>query len=302
MNVIWLIIKGMIMGIGNIIPGVSGGTMAVSLGIYDDLIYSITHLVKKTKKSLKFLFPIGIGLALGVIFFSYMIEYLLGNHAFITSFAFIGLILGGLPTLHQEFQTAFEKQKESFSFKHGAALIFFFLIVLGFSFLQEPAQSGGSLEITIGSMVILFVVGIITAATMIIPGVSGSLVLMILGYYARILQLVNSFIASTLALDWENMLNQFMLLVPFGLGVLFGIFLVSKLVEYLFVKFPSVTYSGILGLVYASPFAILSNINAFEDLMQSNTLPTLLIGLFLLAISFILIYQLSKVEEEVSDY
>src|SRR5690625_3367528 len=136
MNIVWLLLKGALMGISNVIPGVSGGTMAVSLGIYDDFIFSITHLLKKTKKSLKFLLPIGIGLLIGIVFFSYGIEYLLNEHAFITSFVFIDLILGGLPILNREFQETLVEKNESFSFKHGAILSLFFLVVLGSSMMQ----------------------------------------------------------------------------------------------------------------------------------------------------------------------
>ena len=93
------IIKGILMGIANIIPGVSGGTMAVSLGIFDRLISSITHLFKDFKKSISTLVPILLGLAIGIIGFSYAVEYLLKAHTLATCLAFVGLILGGLPVL-----------------------------------------------------------------------------------------------------------------------------------------------------------------------------------------------------------
>ena len=92
-------IKGMLIGIANIIPGVSGGTMAVSLGIYDKLIGSISGLLKDPKRSIRTLLPIILGCGLGIIGFTYAIEYLLSRHTFVTCMAFVGLILGGIPVL-----------------------------------------------------------------------------------------------------------------------------------------------------------------------------------------------------------
>jgi len=93
------IIKGIMIGIANIIPGVSGGTMAVSLGIYDRLIGSISGLFREFKKSILFLIPIIIGAGIGIVGFTYAIEYLLDKHTFVTCMAFVGLILGGLPAI-----------------------------------------------------------------------------------------------------------------------------------------------------------------------------------------------------------
>ncbi len=99
-------IKGMLIGIANIIPGVSGGTMAVSLGIYDKLIGSVSGLLKAPKKSAKTLLPIILGCGLGIIGFTYAIEYLLSRHTFITCMAFVGLILGGIPVLFSSLKKA----------------------------------------------------------------------------------------------------------------------------------------------------------------------------------------------------
>lgn len=299
MEILWLVLKGMLMGISNIIPGVSGGTMAVSLGIYDDLIFSITRLFKEKKKSIKFLLPLGTGLALGVIFFSYAIEFLLAEYAFITSLAFIGLILGGLPILNQKFQDALKEKSEKISLKHCFVFILFLGLVIGFSLIQESSMNGVLLQFSFETVSILFVLGIIASSTMIIPGVSGSLVLMIFGYYYPLIQLLTSFFHNVLVLNWSGLGEDLLLIFPVGLGIIFGVFLISKLIEFLFIKFPSITYSGILGLVIASPFAILYNVNAFEDLAQSNTILTLIIGSILLCTSSYITFYLGKLDEQV---
>src|SRR5699024_1469451 len=146
MNALWLTIKGMLMGVSNIIPGVSGGTMAVSLGIYDDLIFSITQFFSKKKKSIRFLVPLALGLVLGVVFFSYAIEFLLAEYAFITSLAFVGLILGGLPILNQKFQDALKEKSEKISLKHCFVFILFLGLVIGFSLIQESSMNGVLLQ------------------------------------------------------------------------------------------------------------------------------------------------------------
>lgn len=297
MNALWLTIKGMLMGISNIIPGVSGGTMAVSLGIYDDLIFSITQFFNKKKKSIRFLVPLALGLILGVVFFSYAIEFLLAEYAFITSLAFVGLITGGVPILLKEFREALTERNEEVSWPHGLVFLFFLLVVVSMSLMQEPVGDAAALEISFSNILILFGLGIIASATMIVPGISGSLVLMIFGYYYQLLQLLTSFFNNVLTLNWAGILEDMILIAPVGIGIVLGVFLVSKGIEYLFINFPSLTYSGILGLVIASPVAILYNTNAFADLAQSNIFTSLLIGGILLVISFYLIAKLGQVEE-----
>src|SRR5699024_12854351 len=95
MKLLWLVLNGMLIGISNIIPGVSGGTMTVSLGIYDDFIFSITNLFKNKKKSVKFLLPLGMGNVIGILCFSYVIEFLLSYFPFITVLLFVGLCICG---------------------------------------------------------------------------------------------------------------------------------------------------------------------------------------------------------------
>ncbi|GEN91399.1 DUF368 domain-containing protein [Tetragenococcus koreensis] len=297
MNYFWMIIKGMMMGIANIIPGVSGGTMAVSLGIYDDMIFAITHLFKKWKKSFKILLPLGIGLVAGVIFFSYAIEFLLSRYTLPTALAFVGLILGGLPILFRKFQASMKQYQLNLNISHIIVFLAFFAIVVGMSFMQETEAGFTSLEVNFTNIIVLFVIGIIASATMVVPGISGSLVLMILGYYYGIINTLTNFFDALRVLDWEALVYNTSLLLPFGIGVLLGIFLISKIIEYLFIHHPSLTYSGILGLVIASPFAIIYNTNALADLSGSNALSFTIIGIVLLVISFYLTYKLGKTEE-----
>ena len=294
----WLIVKGILMGVANIIPGVSGGTMAVSLDIYDDLIFSITNLFKDWRKSLKFLVPVGIGILGGIIFFAYAIEFLLDEYAFPTSLTFIALILGGLPILFKEFNESLRTKNTSISIKHILAFMFFFMLVVGLSFIQDPATTTASIDINVLNLFILFIIGIIASATMVVPGISGSLVLMILGYYYTIINSLTSFFDSLRAFDWNGIVDGLLVLIPFGIGVLIGIFLISKIIEYLFINFPSLTYAGILGLVIASPIAILSNTATIADFVQKGSILYGIVAILIALTCFYFTFKLSMIEKK----
>ena len=124
------IIKGILIGIANIIPGVSGGTMAVSLGIYDKLISSISNLLKDWKKSLVTLLPIILGCGIGIVGFTYAIEYLLSHHTFVTCMAFVGLILGGIPILLISLKKELAKTSSKIGISGILAFVFLFAVAV----------------------------------------------------------------------------------------------------------------------------------------------------------------------------
>ncbi|MCA9764867.1 MAG: DUF368 domain-containing protein [Carnobacterium sp.] len=294
MNYLIDILKGMVIGISNIIPGVSGGTMAVSLGIYDRMIFSISQLFKNWKASVKTLLPILIGAAFGIVAFTYTIEFLLSQYTLPTALAFVGLILGGVPVLWVSFRAGLKMKNEKLVVNHLVVFVIMFALVAVLPMFQGAESSFEAIALTPFSLIKLFGIGVIASATMIVPGMSGSLVLMILGYYYSIINTITSFIDALRAGDMTTLLPNFIVLSVFGIGVLIGIFLISKVIEYLFKHYSSLTYSGILGLVLASPFAIMYNTNALNDLTTTNGLPFALIGLILMVLCFMGIYQLGK--------
>lgn len=296
MTTVLLMIKGMFIGVANIIPGVSGGTMAVSLGIYDDLIVSITHLVKEWKKSIQFLTPIVLGAATGVILFSYLITLLLTQYTLPTALTFVGLILGGVPILFQAFSQALREKKEQMGVAHGLVFSLFFAIIVVMSLMKESGDTLSAIEVSGMNMVVMLLIGMIASATMVIPGISGSLVLMIIGYYYGLINTLRSFFEAVRHVDMANIMNGLVLLVPFGIGVLLGGALISKLIEYLFHYYASLTYSAILGLVIASPIAIILNTTALNDLSRPSATLFLLSGLILGTGSFFMTYYLGKTE------
>ena len=292
MNFILDTIKGAVIGIANVIPGVSGGTMAVSMGIYNRLISSITHLFRDFKKSAATLIPVLLGAAVGIVGFSYAIEYLLANQPLPTCLNFLGLILGGVPILVKDMS---QGVKNSPSRRLTPINVLAFLILFAFAIILPLLQGNDDtlsvLNPSLGTVILLFFMGIIAAATMVIPGVSGSMILMILGYYYGVINSITTFMDGLRTGDFSIVLSQCKILVPFGIGAVLGIFLISKIIEYLFEKHTVSTYAAILGLILSSPFGIFYNTGALSHI----TLPGFSIGIVLfLAGGFITWYMGKK--------
>lgn len=260
MNMFKNIIKGMMIGIANIMPGVSGGTLAVSMGIYDKLIHCITHILSEFKESMKFLLPIFAGAGIALVALTFVIEALFQYYPIPTNLLFIGLIVGGLPPVITKVKS------HKLTFGHILAGLLFFALVVGMAMMGDNGSRQVTLNLGIVPMIKLVLVGIIAAATMIIPGVSGSMVLLILGYYQPIIQQITAFCTAVITLDMAGILHGVAILLPFGIGVLIGILGIAKIIEIIFQKYPVYAYCAIIGLIAASPIAILvcSNFAGFS--------------------------------------
>jgi putative membrane protein len=282
MKLVNKILRGIVIGIANIIPGVSGGTMMVSMGIFDTLIYSITHLFSEFKKSILTLLPYAIGMLIGIFAFASLLSYCFANFPLPTSTTFIGLILGGLSPLIRKID---KKSINAF-----AILIFiaFFALIIVMA-LSNPANPDGRVSINVGQMVILLVMGAIASATMLIPGVSGSMVLMLLGYYRPVLASLNDFENGVFGGNFGLAAQQLLILIPFGIGVLLGIYLVAKLIDICIRRWPTYSYCAVLGLVTASPIALLLRTD-----MSGVTVVTILVSIVTFAIGFAVAAWLAK--------
>lgn len=270
------IIKGILIGVANVIPGVSGGTMMVSMGVYEKIIGAVNNLWKDFRKSVLQLLPLGIGLVLGIVLFSFIIPFCLEEYPFPTCFCFMGLILGGVPSIVKPARESLKKENKKLSLGHVLTFAVLFGLAVGMAAMNETETNSANFELSLGFILIMFVVGVISAATMVIPGVSGSLVLMILGFYSGIMSSISGFISSVFDWNWSAILHYAGILIPFGIGVISGIFAVAKLMEWLFAKYSAITYSGILGLIVASPIAIIMKMG------NNNTNPfTVTLGILL---------------------
>ena len=177
------VLKGLVVGVANIIPGVSGGTMAVVMGIYDRLIGAVSDLRRDFKNSLLYLFPIGIGAVLGIVLFSHLIKFLLEGYPMPTNLFFLGLILGSIPMIFRR------ARKESFQKISLLPFAVSFAVMLLMTIFQNVSDASSALITTLTPLtaIRLLLSAAVAAACMIMPGISGSMVMVLLGVYTSVL-------------------------------------------------------------------------------------------------------------------
>lgn len=237
------VIAGMVLGISNIIPGVSGGTMAVVFGIYDRLIGLIAGFRKKIKEEWKFLLFLVAGLLVAVFAFSRVMKYLLENYNALVNCFFIGVMAGSLPLLVKTGD--FKKLKLS--------SVLAFLVTLGFMIWMTLSRNIGGLDFSATSRwimtLLMLVFGIVSSACMLIPGISGSFVMVLIGGYTPIINALSSF--------------DVLLLVFYAIGAVLGIYFCAKAIKSLFARFHQQSYAAIIGFVLGSVFVILPPLATF---------------------------------------
>lgn len=231
-------IYGALIGIANAIPGVSGGTMAVILNIYDKILYAVS--LKNIKEHLKFLIPLAIGALAGIFALSNVIVSLMETHAMILNFCFIGLIIGSLPSIYKRARGSEVKSRNIVL----CILAFAFMICI--SLLNQGDITNKTLE-DIGGLtptlwIYLMVTVCVSTISMILPGISGSLIMLLFGVYTIVMGAIADL--------------NYMLMIPIGIGVLSGLFLGIKLIKKMLRTHPQALYFIILGLVAGSVFAI----------------------------------------------
>lgn len=273
-----LIIKGIVMGLANVIPGVSGGTLAIILGIYDKLIDAISSIIKKFKENFVFLILVLIGMGIGIILGAKVVDFGLSKFPLATILLFVGMIIGGIPLLFKKINTSLK------SFSNYIIFIIIFVAFLLYSlFAKEHTISVQNIEWY--HYLIFFLVGIVGAATMLMPGISGSLTLMAMGYYDLI---VRDCVKNIL--DFDHLVFHLQVLIPFGIGCIFGLVIVAKLINYLLKHFEVKTYFAIFGFIFASLIIIFTN-----NLTNYNfNVIEFIIGIILLFIGFSFSYSLSN--------
>lgn len=287
MKNIILVIKGFIMGIANIIPGVSGGTLALTMGIYENFIGAISHFFSNLKENIKFLLPIFIGIGLSLLTMSNVITASFNKYPIPTTLFFMGLVIGGIPMLFSKIKGTKEVKKPM----SYVILFLTFLLVMVLAFSKEIF--GGTLgnadfsNLNILGYLNLTLIGTIAAATMVIPGVSGSLVLMLLGYYFPIVNVIKELT------HFNNIGSNILIAVFFGVGILIGIVLIAKLIEWLLAKFETFTYFGVIGFIIASVLAI--PVSVYHEVSNIvYTVPQVIIGIIFLILGGVVGYKLGE--------
>ncbi|MGJ5712415.1 DUF368 domain-containing protein [Staphylococcus auricularis] len=239
------ILRGFGMGLSDLVPGVSGGTIALLLGIYDDFIRSVSGLFsKRFWPSLRFLLPIVIGMGLAIISFSSLINYLLSEHTIVTMFFFLGLIIGIVPYLLK-----ISNVKENFDVRHYGLVLLGIVILVVITLLNGGNKHGGeSLDLSMGLVVKYFIAGIFASSAMLLPGISGSFMLLVFGAYGTVTFAISELVSFNF--------SALPIILIVGLGIITGFLLSSKLIQYLLNHFTYLTYAMILGFVIGSLYAV----------------------------------------------
>lgn len=265
-----LFLKGILIGIGKMLPGVSGGMIAMMLNVYEEGLYTIAHLKEMGKQNLIFLFFLGSGILIAMVGSSNFILSLLNHYYLPTMLLFIGLMIGGIPSIYREIK----KTKQSLFLM----LASFFLLCF---FSLSTFHTSQNVE---SNFLSLILIGILDAATMVIPGISGTALLMLLGYYHMVIGAVSKLT------NLSSFFLQLPILFPFGIGLLIGIFLFVKLVDYLFSSHKNGVFSVILGFASASTLVL------FLNTMQKNySVLEIIVGLSLFLLGTFISYCLEKI-------
>lgn len=240
-----LFVKGIVIGVANIIPGVSGGTIAVVLGIYAKLIEAISNIFGKPGKRKEyaiFLATVFLGAGSAIVLLANLMHYLLACHYQLTVLAFMGLIAGGIPAIWRAHPDVKPNLPRLASFLIGTALV----IIPAFwgPEIKGAAMANNSavLEFGLANYIFLIFAGFMAGGGMILPGISGSFVLVLMGQYAVVISALKGFVVAPL--------------LSVGAGAAAGIIVFSKIIETALKKAPAGTYYFILGLVAASLWVI----------------------------------------------
>ena len=266
-NYLVVFLKGFIIGLGIIFP-ISASVLALVMGLYKRILKIINNLKTELKKEWKFILALGLGIVVSALVSCLVIGITYDKYPVATLLFFIGLIAGGVPVVW--------KKVDNFrNFKDSLWLIVGFILILMLSVVG--ASSEALISTSSKGLVTIFLVGMTAAGTMIIPGVSGSAILVTLGYYEPMLKVVSETVKFH-ALDTNILIIAF-----FGVGMLIGILIVSKLMDFFLKEYENKTYFAIVG------FVVGSIINLFILVLNySVSIIEIIVGMMLAIIGFIL--------------
>lgn len=269
-----LILKGIIIGAGKIIPGVSGGMLAITLNVYDKGINSISNFFKDIRGNLTFILTVSIGIIISILSISKIIKYTLEHYYLPTMLLFIGMIIGGIPSIINE-------AKKEKSLKNIIIMLIPFIIIFLLSITCNVAYNNSDKNINFISLILI---GIVDAITMIIPGISGTAILMMLGYYDII---ITSF--STLT-NLTILSSNMAIIIPFGIGLIFGVIVLSKIIDYFLNKYRISSYYAIIGFTISSVLLLLG-----QTLKSNYSLVEVIVSFVLLIIGYLISKGLDKI-------
>lgn len=240
-----LILKGFFIGIGKIIPGVSGSLIAVSLGVYEKAINCVTFFFKDWKNNTIFLGKLALGVLIAILLFSNVILYLLDKHYLITIALFVGLIAGTIPAILKKHKL----RKDNIIYAIGAIVLVVFLYLFKSNNIFSPSNN-------VLDYLFIVIIGFLDMATMIIPGISGTATFMMLGCYEFVLNLFSN--------PFLNIKYTCLFLV----GLLIGAYITSKFISWALNKSPSKIYAAIIGFSISSIIYLILKIVPFITIIN----------------------------------
>ena len=277
------ILRGIAIGIAFIIPGFSGGSIAAILGIYEKLIGAIADIFSDFKNSIKTLFPIGLGMVIGIISLLFPLSWALESFPIPTVSLFVGLAIGGMPSINDNVRG------KRITYKNLIAMIIPAVIVLAISFMPIGADKNLT-SLSFGGYALLFLIGILGSSALVVPGISGSMLLLILGYYNPIVNLVTDHL-----LLGKDIGISILVLGITAIGIAVGFIGISAIMKFLLKNYPRATYFAIIGFIAGSiPTIYVSTVK--EAGMTLKTLPSSplhwIMCVLLLAVGFLISYTL----------
>ncbi len=269
------ILKGFIIGIGKIIPGVSGSMIAIWMGVYEKALQIITNLKNMRWIDFIFIMSLALGVFISISLFSTSVNWLLKKHYLATMLLFIGLIISGIPSIVKSNIAA--KDGKNVNIKYILVMFMSFLLSFILTRLGEVSFTGiemtkkiSAINLSISHLFLFYIIGFLEAFSSIIPGISGTAIFMSLGLYDLLLTI------------YQNILNPKYLILTliFFSGIVTGILILAKLITYMLNNYRSFTYSVILGFLFSSILIML--LMTFEGIIFN-------IGIIIKSFLFILI-------------
>lgn len=261
-----VVLKGMIVGGTMLVPGISGGSMAMILGIYSRLVSSVSSFMKNKRHNALFLIMFSVGGGLGMFFFAKPLLSLIESYPMPMIYFFIGAVAGGVPLIIKH------AKLNRFYWKILVYVAFGVLMVFLISVLPESSNQG-SMAVGIKSFIFLMTAGFIAAVALVLPGISISYLLLIIGLYDETMRAI-----SELYLPF---------LIPLGIGLILGIVLTTRFLEHAMEKYPQATYLVILGFVFGSMAEIFPGVPSGMDIF---------VCVLMFTVGFVTIWFLSRKE------
>lgn len=255
------LLSGMAIGASGAIPGVSGGTIAVILKVYEKILLAVNNIFKQFKRAVLILLPILLGVILAVIPTIYLMHVALDSLLFAVICMFAGFIIGSIPGIYDEVKEQ-PVRKKDFIFL-AVALIVAVMLGVG-SVISKVDVSSIFFNPPVWLYFVLIPIGVSASSALVVPGISGSMLLLLIGFYEPLIDSTVNTVKECLSGNWTNFGSQLGILVCFGVGVVIGFYLFSKLMHYLLNKFRQVTFYAIIGFVIGSTIALFFNYNIFQ--------------------------------------